>query len=325
MHSKWQIWDFFHSYPRGTFNELQGKVVLQAFEPLALRMMKDHLLAGIEEKPKFLAGNEITMNWLEDEFQALGLFGNSTSYIINNPDEMNINCKDFLLRDDLLLDGRRLVFAFYSDSPYLKKLLKSQVSSVVMESPRFWETDKLIDFLTRYFRLPLDFEAKKLITGAVEQELSSLYDIFRLIKLNYPDKTSVSYEDVKLLINQERLDQFALATDLAKKKYAQFFERLLSVAFEFDRMRFIFSFLQGHFVRLADPSYLSAKARHSQYDKEIISLSKGWSSPEIVSLLNTLQHWEMESKMKSSTLETQLRQAYLQSLKGGWKPGDHVV
>lgn len=320
MHSKWQIWDFFQSYPKGSFNELQRKVVLQAFEPLALRLMKDHLLAGVEEKPKFLAGSELTLTWLEDEFQSLGLFGNSTSYIINNPDEMNVSCKDFLLGEDLMLDGRRLAFAFYSDSPYLKKLLKTQVSSLVMESPRFWEMDKLIDFLTRFFRLPLDFEAKKLITQAVDHELSSFYDVFRLIKLNYPDKANVSYEDVKSLIDQERLDQFSLATDLAKKKYSAFFERLLSVSFDFERLRFIFSFLQGHFIRLADPSYLESKARLSQYDKEIVALARGWNREELTNLLNTLQTWEMDSKMKNSMLETQLRQAYLQSLKGGWKP-----
>ncbi len=325
MHSKWQIWDFFQSYPKGSFNDLKGKIVLQAFEPLALRLMKDHLLAGVEEKPKHLAGSDITLSWLEDEFQSLGLFGNTTSYIINNPDDMNQACKDFLLRDDLILDERRLAFAFYSDSPYLKKIMKTTVASVVLEAPRFWEMEKLIDFLSRFFRLPLDFEAKKLITQAVEHELSSLYDVFRLIKLNYPEKTSIGLNDVKELIDQERLDQFALATDLAKKKYSAFFDRLLSVSFDFDRLRFILSFLQGHFVRVADPSYLDGKARLSQYDKEILALARGWQLEEVKQLLLLLQAWEMDCKMKNSNLQTELRQAYLQSLKGAWKPDKQTV
>jgi len=202
----------------------------------------------------------------------------------------------------------------------LKKLLKTNTSSIVMEAPRFWEMDKLIDFLTRFFRLPLDFEAKKFITQAIEHELSAFYDVFRLIKLNYPEKTSVGIEDIKPLIDQERLDQFALATDLAKKKYSSFFERLLAVPFEFERMRFIMSFLQGHFIKVADPSYLEGKARLSQYDKEILALSKGWRREEIKHLLTLLQDWEMDSKMKNSLLETNIRQAYLQSLMGAWKP-----
>jgi DNA polymerase III delta subunit len=325
MHSKWQLWDFLQSYPKGSFNDLKGKIVLQAFEPLALRLMKDHLLAGVEDKPKHLAGSDLTLNWLEDEFQSLGLFGNTTSYIINNPDEMNSACKDFLLRDDLLLEDRRLAFAFYSDSPYLKKMMKTTVSSVVLEAPRFWEMDKLIDFLSRFFRLPLDLEAKKLIMQAVEHELSSLYDVFRLIKLNYPEKASIGVKDVEGLIDQERLDQFALATDLAKKKYSAFFDRLLSVNFDFERLRFILSFLQGHFVRVADPSYLEGKARLSQYDKEILALSQGWTREEIKHLLLLLQNWEMDCKMKNSNLQSELRQAYLQSLKGAWKPDKHTV
>ncbi len=325
MHSKWQIWDFFQSYPAGSFNDLKGKIVLQAFEPLALRLMKDHILKGVDEKPKHLAGSDLTLSWLEDEFQSLGLFGNTTSYIINNPDEMNQACKDFLLRDDLILDDRRLAYAFYSDSPYLKKLMKTEVSSVVLEAPRFWEMDKLIDFLTRFFRLPLDLDAKKLITQAVEHELNALYDVFRLIKLNFPDKASIGLSDIQGLIDQERLDQFALATDLAKKRYSAFFERLLSVNFDFERLRFIFSFLQGHFVRVADPTYLEAKARLSNYDKEILALARGWKLEEIKQLLTLLQSWEMDSKMKSTNLQTELRQAYLQSLKGAWKPDKQSV
>jgi hypothetical protein len=203
--------------------------------------------------------------------------------------------------------------------------MKTQVSSVVLEAPRFWEMDKLVDFLSRFFRLPLDLESKRLIMQAVDHELSSLYDVFRLIKLNYPEKTSITVKDVEGLIDQERLDQFALATDLAKKKYSAFFDRLLSVSFDFDRLRLIFLFLQSHFVKVADPSYLEGKARLSQYDKEILALAQGWKLEEVKELLLLLQGWEMDCKMKSAHLQTELRQAYLRSLKGAWKPDKQTV
>lgn len=321
MHSKWQIWDFFQSYPRGSFRDLSGIVILQSFDPLSLRLMKDHLLylTPDEFKPKYLAGNEVQISWLEDEFLSLSLFGNTTSFIVGQPDDMSSSVKDFILETDLTVEGRVFGFAFYSDSAFLKKLVKKKIDHhIQIESPRFWETDKLLDFLGRYFQLPLSYEAKKYIVQSIEHELMPMFDVYRLIKLNYPDKKEVSFKDIENLVSLERLDQFALATELGKKKYAHFFERLLSVDFDFDRSRMIFSFLQGHFLKMADTSYLNGKNRLTQYDKEILALAKGWSSFEIRDLLQKLQLWEMQSKMKDSFLETELRQAHLLSIKGSW-------
>lgn len=323
MHSKWQIWDFFQSYPKGSWGSLSGKVVLQAFDPLALRLMKDHILAGVgeESKPKQLNGSDITVNWIEDQFLSLGLFGNSESWILNSPDDMPAASKEMLLRDDLMLDGRCLVFSFYNDSAYLKKVLKlDNVTHIQIEPPRFWETHKLVDFLCSFFKLPLNFEAKQYLLQAIDHEFMPMFDAFRLIKLNHPEKREVVLADILPLIGVERMDQFALATDMGKKSWRAFFDRLLSVETDYDRLRGVFSFLQSHLLKLADASYLKSKARLSKYDQEIQTLAKTWSAQEVKSLSQLLQQWEIDSKRKDQFLPAKLRAALLESHRGAFKP-----
>lgn len=321
MHSKWQIWDFFHSYPKGSWASLGGRVILQSFDPLSLRLMKDHILAGAEPRPRQLVGSDCAVSWVEDEFLALGLFGNTESWIINTPDDAPIAAREALLRDDLLLDGRCLAFAFHADTAFLKKLVKvKELTHIQIEAPRFWETHKLVDFLCTYFRLSLGHDSKTYLQEAIENDFMPLFDACRLIKLNHPDKAQITLKDVQDLIGVDRLDQFALARDMGKKAWVSFFKRLLSIEEDFDRYRGIFAFLQGHLLKLADPSYLEGKGRLSKYDQEIQTLSRGWQPREARDLLQQLQAWEIASKSKDAFLLTDLRQAQLLSHQNAWQP-----
>jgi len=322
MHSKWQIWDFFQSYPRGALSSLEGLVLLEAFDSLSLRLMKDHLVAGAEHKPRLVMGGELSASWVEDEFLTLGLFGNTDSFIVNHPDEASALLKEELLRSDLMLQGRVLVLAFTSESAFLKKALKAapHATHLKLEAPRFWETAKLVDFLANYFRLPLAFEAKQYLLEAVENDFAPLYSSFRLIKLNFPEASQVTLEQVRELVAVDRLDQFALARELGKKAWPQFFERLLSIEHDFDRYRQLFLFLQSHLAKLADPSYLAAKNRLSKYDQEIQTLGRNWQVREASDCLRTLQRWEIASKAKDPLLLTELRQSHLLALRGAWAP-----
>lgn len=319
MHSKWQVWDFFSSFPAGGWSTLQGKVVLQAFDPLALRLMKDHLLHGVEKstRPVLLDGPELKADWVEEQFLVMGLFGNFESYVVNRPDETPAGVKDVFLREDLMLDNRVLAFACLSESAFIKKILKQDnVHHVQIEAPRFWETAKLVDFLCSHHRLPLKHEAKQYLLQAVEPEFMPLYDACRLIKLNYPELKEVGLKEVEEVVGVDRLDQFALATEMGKKAWRPFFERLLDVDHEPARLIQVFSFLQGHLLRLADPSYLDGKARLSQYDKEIQGLAKIWRPREVRETLRRLQTWEIAAKTKDPMLLTWLRQARLKVLRG---------
>jgi hypothetical protein len=323
MHSKWQIWDFFQSFPRDSWKTWQGKVVLQAFDPLALRLMKDHLFKALPEteRPHQIGGSDAQMNWLEDQFMSLGLFGQTESWVINTPDDAPLAAREAFLGDALMLDGRVLAFAFHSDTQLLKKMAKlSNVTHVQIEAPRFWETIKLVDFLSAYFQLPLSVDGKQYVLQAVENEFMPLFDAFRMLKLNYHDARQVTAEQVKELIEVDRLDQFALATDMGKKAWRPFFNRILSVETDFERLRAVFNFLHGHLLKIADPSYTQGKDRLSKYDQEIVTLSRGWRPEEARDLLLQLQNWELSCRKKDPMLVTELRKALLLAHKSAWTP-----
>jgi len=75
------------------------------------------------------------VSWIEDQFLSLGLFGNTESWLINSPDDMNAAAKEKLIDGPLMLEGRSLSFLFQSDSPFLKKLLKSpEISHLQVEA-----------------------------------------------------------------------------------------------------------------------------------------------------------------------------------------------
>lgn len=320
MHSKWQIWDFFSSFPAGGWSSLAGRVVLLGFDPLCLRLMKEHLLQGVSTRPMHIAGADVRADWVDDQFRALNLFGNNDSWIIHGPEEAPAAAKEALLQE-LMLDGRVLVFAGHAEGAFTKKLLKLPETRLVqVESPRFWETAKLLDYLCSHHQLPLVPAAKQYLLQAVENEFMPLYDACRLVKLNHPTAKEIGAAEVRALVGMERLDQFALATDMGKKSWRPFFDRLLAVEGDFDRWRQVFGFLQGHLLRLADPGYLKDKARLSSYDREIQTLAKLWRPGEVKETLRRLQGWEIMAKGRDPMLPTRLRLAQLKVLKGEARP-----
>lgn len=310
MLSKWQIWDFFQSVEAGDYKKHTGKVALIAFDSFSLRMVKDHLLQGIDknQRPKQLVGMDMSLPWMEEEFLSLSLFAEQESYMINEADGMNAPCKEFCLKGEWEIDPRSLWLCFDHDSAWAKKIAQNKNYSVIhIEAPRFWEMNKLIGFFCTFYRLPLNFESKTYIQEAIEQDFSAYYQCFEILKLNLADEKDINLEKIKLFVVKSRLDQFQLATLFSQKKFEQFFDLLLESEIDYDRYRQIFSFLQSHLIKLADPSYLQSKTRLTNYDKEIQSLSKMWTMDKIVKSTRQLHDWEMACKRKDPNLAVELK------------------
>src|SRR5690606_17590964 len=122
-----------------------------------------------------------------------------------------------------------------------------------------WEFNKLLDFVCSYLRLPLSFEAKTWILEAMENNLANFYNSCCLIKINHPEAKEVSLKEVRELLTTEKLDQFQLASLIARKKNKEFYEKLTALEGDFEKMRGFFMFMQSHLVKMADTSYLGKK------------------------------------------------------------------
>ncbi len=314
MHTKWQIWDFFSSFQKDFLNSFNGVIALNTFDPVCLKMAKDYLLRGSCERVihhKIAA--EVSKNWVEEEFQTLSLFGGADCFFIHQAQDLKAEMLDLLGK--LELSDRFVVLCYESENANWKKLVKENlIGTLVIEPPRFWELNKLLDFVTAYLRLPLSYDAKAWILESLENDLSTFYNAATLLKLNFPEAKEVSLADVKSLFTVDRLDQFLLASLFCRRKFADFFERLVQLEGDFDKMRGFFNFMQGHLTKMADTSYLANKPRLTQYDKDLQNTSKLWKGPEIIREIERFNQWEILSKKKDSLLWNELRQTHLRSL-----------
>ncbi len=314
MHSKWQIWDFFSSFQKDYLSSYNGVLALNSFDPLCLKLMKDFLIRGSAGRTiHHKLASEVSRNWIEEEFQTLSLFGGSDCFFIHQAQDLKAEMLDLLAK--LELSDRFIILSYEADGVSWKKIIKDgAINTLVIEPPRFWELNKLLDFVANYLRLPLSYDAKAWILDALENNLSVFYNTCTVLKLNLPEAKEVSVADVKNLFTLDKLDQFAMASLFTRKKFSDFFDRLVKLEGDFDKMRGFFNFMQGHLIKLADTSYLSQKPRLTQYDKDLQSTGKLWKTEEIILEIERFNQWEIRSKKKDNFLWNDLRQTYLRVL-----------
>jgi hypothetical protein len=311
MHSKWQIWDFFSSYRREGLRSYEGILAINTFEPTCLKIVKDFLLRDLNEKTiHYKMASDVTKSWIQEEFQTLSLFGNHDCFFIHEADDLSAELID--LFGKLHLEGRFIILSFENEQSAWKKILKeNNVSSLLIEAPRFRDYSKLLDFVCSYLRLPLSFESKNWILESLENDLGTFYNAAFLIKLNHPDLREVGISHIKDLLVVDKLDRFQLASHFSRKKFRPFFDKLVELEGDFEKMRGFFMFLQSHLVKMLDPTYLSKKSFLTQYDKEIQSTSKIWKSEDIIQYLKIFNHWEILCKRKDEMVWAEIKRAHL--------------
>lgn len=313
MLSKWQIWDFFSSVKPGHLEGEHGVIALNSFDFQSLKIIKDHLLKSISATVHHKMASEVSLEWIENEFQTLSFFGSSESFFIHQAQELNSEILEKLLSLDL--DNRFIILNFESENASFKKLVKEKKIKILqVESPRFWETNKLLDFTAALVKLPLSYDAKTWMLNSLENTFQQFYNSCCLLKLNHPQSREVSLKDVQDLLEVERLDSFYLANVFGKKNLSQFYSELIKLEGDFDKMRSFFLFMQSHLVKLADPSYLDGKDRLSQYDKGILQVSKLWKQQELISWVCYFSDLEILAKRKDSSLWGRLKFEYLQEV-----------
>jgi hypothetical protein len=315
MHSsRWQIWDFFTPGNRDLVKSFEGVLALNTFDPICLKLVKDFLLRDFNEKSLYYKmPSEVTRSWIEEEFQTLNLFGNSESFFIHHAHELKEDILESLFSSGVT--GRFVLLSFENEPLIWKKLMKDgKIPTIVIEAPRFWEFNKLLDFVCSYLRLPLSYEARTWMLEALENNLATFFNSCCLIKLNHPEAKEVGSHQVKELLTLEKLDQFHLASLLARRKSKEFFERLILLEGDFEKMRGFFMFMQSHLIKMVDTSYLAQKPRLTQYDKDLQNTAKLWKTDELMFEIERFNQWEILAKKRDSHLWHELKDAHLRAL-----------
>lgn len=311
MHSKWQLWDFFPSVKRDFLTSFNGVLALNTFDPVCLKLVKDYLMRGAGQRTvHYKMAAEVSRDWIDEEFQTLSLFGGEDCFFIHQAQDLSADLLERLLNLDI--PGRFVLLSFESDNAAWKKIVKeSKVETLQVEAPKFWEPHKLLEFVCNHLRLPLSYEARAWMMESLENNLPTFYHSGCLIKLNHPDSSEIGLTPVKELLVSDKLDQFALASLFARRKAVDFYGKLIIFQQDFDKLRSLFGFLQGHLVKMLDTSYLSQKARLTSYDKDLQSTSRLWKPEELLSEIERFNRWELMCKKKDSLLWHEIKDLFL--------------
>ena len=97
MLSKWQVWDFFQHHESVIEKGKYGVYGCYAFDPYINKLLKDSIdVTQFEGGLTTLMAEDISIQWIEDNFLSLGLFGNSDSFLIQNAQNLSKECQKLL-------------------------------------------------------------------------------------------------------------------------------------------------------------------------------------------------------------------------------------
>lgn len=279
---KWKIWDFFrnlsHHIGKESFHFFICKdfFVLQEIKT----QLKNYWPASSELKIVF--GEELTTEWWEDNFLSLSLFGNSESYIILNASSLKSDHLDLLKRDDLFLQDRKVFFLFDQETDLCKKLSKNDSINVhILEEAKHWEGRELFDFWCSQFKLSLSYQAKERALSLLNHESNEFINLLKVLEVNYVDKKEISISDLEEVITPSRFNKFELAELFCSRKFKDFYQKMLVLNPDRKEIEDFSYFMQGHLIKLIDPSLIANKNYLSKYDKNIISHSRLWNEQKL--------------------------------------------
>lgn len=312
MHTKWQIWDFFKSFDSSYFSSFSGVFSIATPEPIYEGLVKDFFKKGAPSKTFFLKNaEEINRSWLEEEFLTLSFFQAQDCFIINHAQDLSFEILDLIL--GLNLNDRFIILFFESTGVGWKKMISGKSNhSLEIEPTKFWEFNKLLDFFINFNGITLNFEAKNWLLENSEHSAGSFHQVCSNLKINFDSKI-INLDQVKSVIAIDRFDQFKLATLVSLKKLPEFYAKINQLNQDFDRLKDLFRFLQGHLIKLSDSSYLKGKNKYSNYDKEILKCSQLWKPNELRVVLESFCRWEIMSKKKDPQIWLDLKKTQLES------------
>ncbi len=318
MLSKWTPWD----YARNHSNFVPDSVKLSAYycyDSFVEKVLYARFLASNSNSiPHAVLGPEVTPEWIEENILGSDLFGEPASYRVLHAETMPAKSKKYLLDNKIIPEMGSLIFSFSSDDKFLLEFSKIQDGHFFkIPAIPFWFTDKLLEFFSDGMGIRLPWDVKQYLLTCLEPDGAEFATALKQIALAMPI-SEINLEKVKEVIAVKRLDQFALAETFCKKDFTSFYRFFLSEnRFEnlgHENLRMFFAFMQSHLLKIANPSYIDAKPKPSQYDKTIQSFSKTWQLNDLRRYISVFSEYELQAKMKSNFLLDQMRRDYLSYL-----------
>lgn len=310
--SKWKIWDFFKSFSKHLDSAPLTSIVCK--DSLVLQEVKNELLKAYSNRNDFkvVFGEELTLEWWENNFLSLSLFGNNESYIVLNAKDLKSDVLDVLGRDDLLLDERKIYFLFDQDNDFSKKLSKiKSVDSIVIEEARHWEGRELLNFWCSELGTPLSYTAKDMALNLLNHESIDFLNLLRIVQVNFQGSSEVTDKMLLEVIVPTKFNKFELAELFSARKFKDFYEKVISLELDTKEIEELSSFMQIHLIKLFDTSLIHNKNYLTKYDKALIAHSRLWNSEKLQNAISYFEDLVYKSREQNPFLSYEFKTKYL--------------
>ncbi len=315
MHSKLTVWNIRDI--QGAFYQLSaGARALFTPDPYIERLVLERVRRIANHSETIIVmGEELTIGWIENNWESLSLFGGEDHYLILDAQKIKVDVEELLLSDRVDLTDKDVLFCFAKKSELYKKIIKKNAWQVfTVESPPFWKDGELLTMLCDEYKIRLSSEAHQYILQAVPGTIEDFSLLSSQLALLFPKAKEISKEEIRTVISPYKVDQFHLASLLAQRNRVGFLKEVLSLSLGFQMMEELFRMVQFHFLKLIDTSYTKGKTKLSKYDKEILIHSKLWKQEDLERVIFYFKELEIQAREKDPTIRNKLRAALLVNL-----------
>lgn len=313
MHSKWFPWDFFKSNPKVVDPDAKGIFAISVYDSF-LESLLSHKLKRSGDY-KVVVGTEFNQEWIDGNLSTMDLFsmGTNDNYRLVRPEDADKKVLEAMISGEVVIDDRLFVMIFTSANKLFDKMVKKDhIHTIKVDEPRFWEQGKYLSFLGREMGVPLGNDVHSYLLSAIPNTTGEFIHALRTMRLHSDNPSNpMRIEQVKELVAETRIDQFALASLFGKRDKKSFFKSLVEIELDFDALRTLFGFMQGHLIKILDPTYIQKKARPSKYDKEIEMHSALWKKAELSEEIHLFSTLELMAKERNVLLKNRIREIYL--------------
>ncbi|QDK40690.1 hypothetical protein DOM21_04315 [Bacteriovorax stolpii] len=306
MLSKLLPWDFLPKHPMTIDPKRPGLYAFLVSDPYLERVLLDRLPK--KDIPFSLySGVEVTRDFIEEHFVNLSFFSSTDHIQVINGE--NIQAANLALLTESGIDwSERFMVIFFTKSgkTFTDFAKKADVLAFEIEEPRFWEGVKIWQFCQKAREVNLPQDVSRFVLDHLEHNFESFFWVIDTIKLNFPEG-KINLEELKTLVQKERWDFFELI-DLFNDNPKKFFNEVLKKGDEdYEWLRSLFAFMQGHLAKVLFPDELRGKAKLSKYDQSILVVSEKWKRKDVEKYLQFFSELEILAKSSDQLLINKLR------------------
>ena len=310
--NEWTPWEFYKIYTHPFVGKGEGLHLFSFPNPHLERVLfyRKYSAYSTHRSFRIVHGQDLTIDWINENWDGMDLFGTNDVFFVLLPELASDEVKKHIKQHGAF--SKTIIMSFAGELDWFLEMKKVANSSALVRAPKFWEGHQLLELLMLFYDLELTYETEQFILESLPLETGPLMAQLNLIKIHFPKEGQVlAKKDIEFLVSRQKLDFFNLATHFGKKQLDQFYLKLINYDGDFEDF---FRFMEGHLLKLYDPSYAQKKGRPSKYDKEIVDYAKFWKQQDILENLLFFGDLWIRTKGNDPSVLDSLRLRYLKVL-----------